>query len=125
MWIADCRLRIGNAAGGRGPLSAICRRGSVRDYRRAGPHPESGIIAALAAILARHNINIDAVIQERGWDKHHLPFVITLEPAPEASIQAALRQMEGLAFLREPPLDLPIEPFATRAGPASPTSPGA
>jgi homoserine dehydrogenase len=84
-------------------------------YLRFVVDDRPGIIAALAAILARHGINIDAVIQERGWDKHRLPFVITLEPAAEADVQAALREMESLPFLREPPLDLPIEAFA-RAG---------
>lgn len=114
----DCGLRIADCG-----LSSPQR--ATAHYLRFVVEDRPGIIAALAAILARHNINIDAVIQERGWDKHHLPFVITLEPAPEASIQAALREMEGVAFLREPPLDLPIEPFAARAGLASPASPDA
>ena len=47
-------------------------------------------------ILARHGINIDAVIQERGWHKDHLPFVITLEPAMERSVEAALDEMKSL-----------------------------
>lgn len=87
-----------------------------RHYLRFVVEDRPGIIAALAAILARHGINIDAVIQERGWDKHHLPFVITLEPAPEASVQAALDEMQALDFLREPPLDLAVEEFAVGAG---------
>ena len=120
---SGARLRVpplGYQAENRGLRIADCGLGTpqeaVAHYLRFVVEDQPGIIAALAAILARHNINIDAVIQERGWDKHHLPFVITLEPAPEASIQAALREMQGLAFLREPPLDLPIEPFTTRAG---------
>ncbi len=95
----------------RNPQSAIARVG--RHYLRFVVEDRPGIIAALATILARHSINIDAVIQERGWDKHHLPFVITLEPAPDTSVQAALGEMQALDFLREPPLDLAMEEFAT------------
>ena len=86
-----------------------------RHYLRFVVQDRPGIIAALAAILARHSINIDAVIQERGWDKHHLPFVITLEPAPQAGVRAAMEEMQGLEFLCEPPLDLAMEDFAARA----------
>ncbi len=88
----------------------------TRHYLRFVVDDRPGIIAALATILARHGINIDAVIQERGWDKHKLPFVITLEPAREASVQAALKEMQALEFLREPPLDLAVEEFALGSG---------
>ena len=87
-----------------------------RHYLRFVVRDRPGIIAALAAVLARHSINIDAVIQERGWNKHHLPFVITLEPAPQASVRAALEEMQGLEFLCEPPLDLAMEEFASGSG---------
>ncbi|MEW6736143.1 MAG: homoserine dehydrogenase [Acidobacteriota bacterium] len=69
-----------------------------------------GIISQLAAILARHDINIDAVLQEKGYqNKRQLPFVITLDEAPEKNVQLALAEMNGLDFLVEPPLALPIE----------------
>ena len=90
-----------------------------RHYLRFVVRDRPGIIAALAAVLARHSINIDAVIQERGWDKHHLPFVITLEPVPQASVRAALEEMQGLEFLCEPPLDLAMEEFASGSGGAA------
>ena len=90
-----------------------------RHYLRFVVRDRPGIIAALAAVLARHSINIDAVIQERGWDKHHLPFVITLDPAPQASVRAALEEMQGLEFLCEPPLDLAMEEFASGSGGAA------
>jgi hypothetical protein len=38
-----------------------------------------------------------------------LPFVITVQPAAEASIQAAINRMEGMHFFIEPPLALPME----------------
>ncbi len=89
---------------------------ATRHYLRFVVEDRPGIIAALAAILAAHSINIDAVIQEPGWDKRRLPFVITLEAAPDAEVQAALREMQTLDFLREPPLDLALEDFAAAAG---------
>ena len=90
-----------------------------RHYLRFVVRDRPGIIAGLAAILARHSINIDAVIQECGWDKHHLPFVITLEPAPEASVRAALEEMQDLEFLCEPPLDMAMEELASGSGRAA------
>lgn len=107
-----CGLRV---AGGdlRNVDCGLNGAGSLgRHYLRFVVDDEPGIIAALATILATHHINIDAVIQERGWDKHRLPFVITLEPAPERNVQAAIKEMQALKFLREPPLDLGIEEFA-------------
>jgi len=38
-----------------------------------------------------------------------LPFVITVEPATEQSIRAAVARMVELNFLIEPPLALPME----------------
>jgi hypothetical protein len=87
-----------------------------RHYLRFVVDDRPGIIAALSAILARHGINIDAVIQEPGCDKHNLPFVITLEAAKESCVQAAIADMQPLAFLREPPLDLMMEEIAAGAG---------
>lgn len=78
-------------------------------YLRFVVRDRPGIIAALASILARHAINIEAVLQEPFKDKSRLPFVITLEPAFESQIAAALAEMRGLDFLAEEPLALPIE----------------
>ena len=68
-----------------------------------------GIIAQLAAVLAEKNISIDAVLQEPCPEKQNLPFVITVEPATETAISAALEKMKDLDFLREAPLALPME----------------
>ncbi len=42
-------------------------------------------------------------------DAANLPFVITVEPASESAIRAALARMEKLNFLIEPPLAMPME----------------
>jgi len=69
-----------------------------------------GIIAALAGILARKTISLEAVLQEPCDTKHDLPFVITVEPTTERSVREAVAEMTALDFLLEPPLALPMEP---------------
>ena len=68
-----------------------------------------GIIAQLATALAAEAISIDAVLQLPKSDWRDLPFVITVEPATEQSIRAAIARMAELNFLIEPPLALPLE----------------
>jgi len=67
-----------------------------------------GIIAALAAILSAHGINIDAVLQLPGHDKTALPFVMTLEACPVSVLDAALAEINALPFHVRRPLTLPI-----------------
>ncbi len=78
-------------------------------YLRFRVKDRPGIIAALSRILAEKNISLEAVLQLPSDSNQDLPFVITLEPSVEESVQEALRRMEGLDFLVEPPLALPIE----------------
>ncbi|OFW05346.1 MAG: homoserine dehydrogenase [Acidobacteria bacterium RIFCSPLOWO2_12_FULL_59_11] len=73
-----------------------------------------GIIAQLAAVLAARSISIDAVLQEPCAEKENLPFVITVEPTTETALSAALEAMQGLDFLCEPPLALPMETGLSR-----------
>jgi homoserine dehydrogenase len=68
-----------------------------------------GIIAQLATALAAEEISIDAVLQLPNSNWRDLPFVITVEPATEQSIRAAVARMVELNFLIEPPLALPME----------------
>jgi len=79
-------------------------------YLRFRVDDRPGIIAALAGILAEKRISLEAVLQQPCDTKHDLPFVITVEPTTEASVRAAVAQMESLDFLKEPPLALPMEP---------------
>jgi homoserine dehydrogenase len=79
-------------------------------YLRFRVDDRPGIIATLAGILADKHISLEAVLQQPCETKHDLPFVITVEPTTEASVRAAVLQMESLDFLKEPPLALPMEP---------------
>jgi homoserine dehydrogenase len=77
-------------------------------YLRFLVKDQPGIIASLAAILSAHQLNIDAVLQNSGFDKNALPFVITLEPCRDAQLHPALQEMAALPFALRPCLCLPI-----------------
>jgi homoserine dehydrogenase len=77
-------------------------------YLRFLVKDQPGIIASLAAILSAHQLNIDAVLQNSGFDKNALPFVITLEPCRDAQLHPALEEMAALPFALKPCLCLPI-----------------
>jgi homoserine dehydrogenase len=69
-----------------------------------------GILADLTTALARHDVNVDAVLQVPGRDKGALPFVVTLEPVDEARLGRALADLASFPFHREAPLVLPMTP---------------
>jgi homoserine dehydrogenase len=68
-----------------------------------------GIIARLASALAAEKISIEAILQLPNEDPKDLPFLITVEPATEQSVRAAVARMAELDFLVEPPLVMPME----------------
>jgi homoserine dehydrogenase len=80
----------------------------LRQYVRFVVRDRPGIIAALASVFCRHDINIDAVFQKPGHAKSALPFVITLEECPESRMLAALAEIGNFDFLAEAPVRMPI-----------------
>jgi homoserine dehydrogenase len=81
----------------------------VSFFLRFRVEDKAGIIAALATILAKHKIGIDAVLQLPREDWRDLPFVITTEPAKEQSLREALVEIRDADFLVEPPFAMPME----------------
>lgn len=77
-------------------------------YLRLTVRDEPGIVARVAAALASHQVNIDAVLQEPHLKKDPLSFVIMLEPATERDVFAALGQVDSMPFMRQPVLALPV-----------------
>jgi homoserine dehydrogenase len=77
-------------------------------YLRFVVHDRPGILAFLAAALAAEGVNVDALLQEPGYPKDRLPFVITVEPCEEAALRAALTQITSADWHAEPPLALPM-----------------
>jgi homoserine dehydrogenase len=77
-------------------------------YLRFVVHDRPGILASIAAALARQDINLDAVLQEPGYPKDALPFVITVEACEEAALRTALDDIGRADFHAEPPIALPM-----------------
>ena len=77
-------------------------------YARFMVADRPGIIAALAAVFARHAINIDAILQEPGFPPGRRPFVVSLDPSPSSAIDAAIAEMSAFDFHGEPPVLLPV-----------------
>ena len=67
-----------------------------------------GIIAALAEVFSRHDVSVDAVLQEPGWPKSELPTVMTLDRCSSTAVRAALQDLEGFDFHVRPPLWMPV-----------------
>ena len=67
-----------------------------------------GIIADLAGVFARCQVNIDALLQEPGWAKSELPFVITLERCSTRAVQDALDEIGSFDFHARQPVWMPF-----------------
>jgi homoserine dehydrogenase len=78
-------------------------------YLRFRVEDAPGIIAKLAAVLADQKISIDSVLQLPIENWRDLPFVITVSPTSEESIRTAMKEMQNMNFLLEPPLAMPME----------------
>ncbi|MEO8452881.1 MAG: homoserine dehydrogenase [Gemmatimonadota bacterium] len=77
-------------------------------YLRFVVRDRLGILTAIAGALERHGINVDAVLQEPGYPKDALPFVITVDPVEEAALEVALAGIAGADFHAAAPLALPM-----------------
>ncbi len=69
---------------------------------------EPGIVAAIAGALAKHEVNIDSLLQHRGHPDARLPFVVTTEPCLSSTLEKAVVEMAKMKFMVEPPLCLQI-----------------
>ena len=88
--------------------SAVVRAFEAPHYVRFMIADRPGIVASLARVFSEHGINLDAVLQEPGWPKAELPFVMTLESCSSASVSAALAAAARFDFHVRPPLWLPM-----------------
>jgi homoserine dehydrogenase len=77
-------------------------------YLRFVVKDRPGIIAAVATVLTRYGIGIDAVLQRPGYPHSALPFIITLETCRSAQLGCALQEINRLDFHVEPVLCMPI-----------------
>ena len=77
-------------------------------YLRFVVKDRPGILATIAAALARQRVNLDAVLQEPGFPKDALPFVITVEACEEQALRAALEEIQKADWHAQAPLALPM-----------------
>ena len=90
------------------PASRVDPEFVTAHYLRFIVRDRPGIIASIASIMATHGINIDAVLQQPAPNRDALPFVVTAEPCPPATLGDALAEISRLDFHVQPPVDLPI-----------------
>jgi homoserine dehydrogenase len=90
------------------PVHEVSNDFMAPHYVRFTVADRPGILAELFAVFARHDINVEAVVQLPRYRKDRLPFVATLEPCSSAVLNRALSDIAGLDFHVEPPLALPI-----------------
>jgi homoserine dehydrogenase len=77
-------------------------------YLRFVVADKPGIVAAIAGTLAKHEVNIDSLLQHRGHTNERLPFVMTTEPCRSETLRRSIAEMGAMAFIVEPPLCLEI-----------------
>jgi homoserine dehydrogenase len=78
-------------------------------YLRVTVKDQRGIVARVAEVIARHDINIDSLEQEPHMPKDRVSFVITVEPVSEPTIRAAVDAINTFEFMVEPVLLLRVE----------------
>ncbi len=78
-------------------------------YLRLTVKDQRGIVARVAEVIARHDINIDSLEQEPHMPKDRVSFVITVEPVSEPTIGAAVDTINTFEFMVEPVLLLRVE----------------
>jgi homoserine dehydrogenase len=77
-------------------------------YVRFTVRDRAGILANVATAFARHDINIEAVLQLPHFKHDRLPFAMTLEACSESALDRALADVASLDFNVQPPLSLPM-----------------
>ncbi len=77
-------------------------------YLRFIVNDKPGIISAISGALAKFKVNIDSIVQRRGYPSHRLPFVVTTEPCLRSIVDAAVAEMSDMDALVELPLVLEI-----------------
>lgn len=108
--LAIARGRSGANARPKAAADVLPVSGNFADkyYLRFTVRDRPGIVAAIASAMAKHGINIDALLQKPGFIKDALPFVVTLEQCPAEQLDAAMRDIRRFDFMIQEPLTMPI-----------------
>jgi homoserine dehydrogenase len=103
-------IRRGHSPAAHNAMSTTEVRGDLgsRHYLRFVVKDRPGIVAGIAAVLARYRINIDALMQSSGHPAARLPFVITTEKSPADKVADAVKEIAKARYHVQPPLNLPV-----------------
>ena len=85
-----------------------------RYYIRLSAKDQPGVLAAVTAILGKHNISVSAIHQREGGEDRSVPVVITTHQATEGEMQAAIGEFNALPVIGAPTMclrimDMPVE----------------
>ena len=79
-----------------------------RYYLRMRALDRPGVLSAIAGVLSEHDMSIESVIQ-KGRSEQSVPLVMLTHQAREADLQNAIKELEGLDVLENPPVFFRIE----------------
>jgi homoserine dehydrogenase len=109
--LAAGRLRAKKIAGFLGsnelPINTSPR--PVGWYLRLTVKDQRGIVARVAEVIARENINIESLEQKPHASKDRVSFAITVEPVSEPVVQKAVSRIDAFDFMHEPVMLLRVE----------------
>jgi homoserine dehydrogenase len=77
-------------------------------YLRFVVDDKPGIVYGISGALSKVGVNIDSLLQRRGYPKHRLPFVVTTEPCLTSIIERAMASVARMDCMLERPLCLQI-----------------
>jgi homoserine dehydrogenase len=77
-------------------------------YFRCTVRDQSGVLAVIAGILAKHEISIESVIQKGHRDSGSVPLVVVTHSARESAIRAALDEIGRLDCVTGPVVKIRI-----------------
>lgn len=106
--MSDVRSVAEKSAQVRLPAKKVAVSGNVvaPHYLRFIVADQPGIVAAIAGALAKHEVNIDSILQHHGHAAERLPFVVTTEPCSSVTLAHAVAEMAKMPFMVETPLCL-------------------
>jgi homoserine dehydrogenase len=68
-----------------------------------------GVLSQIAGVLGQHGISITSVLQKGRREGQTVPVVLMTHRAPERAVQAALRDIDRMAFVSEPTTLIRVE----------------
>jgi len=85
---------------------------TARYYLRLNVEDRPGVLAQVAAVLARRNIGISSVIQPEGHEGEAVPLILMIHDANTHDFQEARLELERLPVVRGPAVSLRVEDFS-------------